>query len=1065
MSAVLEQSNAQLIKNLNGQVYTQPNLSPEMMASPMYQSAMAGQGPSDPFALERIAAQGQAARSYSDAMARQADSESMHAVIRSSLMAVPYVGLGLSFAYDPITKALGFREPEELYTQSEYVKANMASTLANSMIGQMGGAFAGGNMSISQANSMADNMYDRMRGQGFQGLELGRIMPMLGESGLMSTQGGFQNAEEALTQFEDRLGGFLDKIATTVKNTSADIESATVMAINESMLSGSRNAVAGNSYTGAADTLHGLTGMSVGDSEAAMRMSLGSWGNSLYDRSSMAESLAMNVGGAITASRNGGVFDAAWIGVDAGQVGMQMGAWGNQYWAGKGKDLGRMWSDGAMPGGEAWDSIVAGNGIPEGVGSYGDIGNLNSRLEAQYYGMQAAAENPAQMMVGAMGMTVHDMEEKGITTRPAQIMYLRQQGHTQQSAARFLSVYDQQSSQEGRLGSMFESYRVQEGTAQQLVQDDIAELTRLIPQISAEQAPQRASAVATSMFEAVMSLDTMAYLTAEVPDSNSMVHGADRGDYNMSAFNMGMTGILFNRGYTGEAGNGNLMWDSISESDNFGSHLRNLSVNRRGSDSSNLYSELADLVLSEGVEDLSVNSGYTVSEENIRNYIARHGGIGEVMIGNNSLLDLTRGMGGTLTANGWVGALGIIGEMTGNVTDMLASGYDNYYDAERVLTSRFSEGPQEAQLLTRMAETGMFEGVAGMSGLDSYRTAIGNFDASLYLGSVTEGTQNYRESGAYGAQYREFLDTLEGSGANFNTAVAGRQASSASDQMGARDSIAQGGFGKSYDQLTEMQRNFVEEIFHTNDNSGEWAGRHSELIESAQSTALGATAGVTFSGGREAQRIMAGVASRSGVATSEIEAYAAWSAAIESGADSDTVAFYRNKITDMDKATRAYQTVSNQLGPNAQGQIISAQAISAFAAGAGEDISEDDLNEVWAAFRDDGKFSAGEIGSSTMDDLAGTDLGKLVSGDITVEDFFKTQGDNVPTWAQQYGLGGPRSHTNIPEFQGAMHAIVTAAGGVMPVVFASEGLVAQMQEYMNNSEVVAGDGDQGGGGK
>ena len=291
-----------------------------------------------------------------------------------------------------------------------------------------------------------------------------------------------------------------------------------------------------------------------------------------------------------------------------------------------------------------------------------------------------------------------------------------------------------------------------------------------------------------------------------------------------------------------------------------------------------------------------------------------------------------------------------------NSTDFEENTYENNLHAQRVLASRLGFSQQEAQLYASMAEAGMFDGIEGIRGLSYYYRATEYFDAACLLSYVTEASQGYRESQDHGYSYQVFLDRLESSGTNYCTAIDSLDPYSVLDHIVARNIIAQSGFGEDYAQLSTIERNYVDEIFHANDvGNGPWATIQDEMLENAMYIAVRSADSVSCGSGQRVNELLSSMSRGTGISASQIEAYAAWSAAIESGAYRSTVTYFRNQITDFEPTQMAYGAIAQEFR-NAQGQILAPKVISALANGTDGSLTEDEFNEVWMAFRDDGRI-------------------------------------------------------------------------------------------------------------
>lgn len=1047
----LEMSNQELIDNLNSRRYLPPPVQIPT-GNPLYQNVMGGQGgfdPStgynDPYGLDRIAAQGRASMAYSDAMARQAERESLHTGIGSAMMAIPGVGVGLSLAYQPFAKAMGWLDPEEIYSQADYTKAGMAQALTGATMGQMGQSFLGGNLSMQQANSLSDDLYGFMQQRGFQGLELGRIAPMLGESGLLTPTGKFADTDEALNQFQNRLEGFLDKVASTVRTTSIDIESATALAISESMLAGSRDAVMGGDYLESAQMMSGLTGMNLQESELAMRQTMGPWGSTVYDRRNMAGASVFNVGSAQTAASAGGRWDAAWMNVDADQFGLRMSGWGNNYWASHRKDLGRIWAAGGAGGDAAWDSMIAGEGLDD-VGSYGDIGNINDRLEAQFYGMQMASEDPSRMTAAAMGMTIGKMEDKGVESREAQIMYMMNDGWNQSEAAAFIDMHDQMSTPQGRAETYFRGRReIMSGRAE-TIRGDLTAAINLTGQLS--QDTDRAYVLSNLGWSGMVeggSQGVLGSITGSMDayglDPSIAMAPEDDGRYNLSIMSGMMRGALQRSGLSSTeatAQSNEMIFGGISNLDPSKQVdvLSGMDLNIRGFGNANVGNAVRQTVAS----DLGIPA-YLVTEQMTADYLEKIGGAQNIRLGDRTFGEITSTPTRDFFLSVSSDAFGIMQSETGSAAEEYVQ--DVYSQSvlesnvENMLLARYGGGEAQAEAIALAGEGGYFRNVGSMAGAGQYGTATRQMDAIMLLGETTETSQGYLYSAAHQEDYQTFRNTLEGKDYSFYDAIESVDHSTAEGQIMARDNLAQAGYGKSYAQLTQTQRNYVEEIFHKNDSSGNWAGRHDDLVETAWGGLRESLGGVQFgdfSAGMT-QNLKA-ISESYNVQSSQVEAYNLYAIAEQEGADADTLRELRGAVGSdvaFENAQAAFQAFSYTTGrglEGTQGLIAGIRPMSAItSATAGMNLSSAEQETIWQEFAEKGTLTG--LDAALIEKLGDSNIGEWAAGDITGAQFFEGEDVEVP-----YGLPDRSQNrlTNIPEFQGAVNAVVTPAGGAMPVI-------------------------------
>ena len=1076
---MLEMSNQQLIDNLNSRRY-----------APTPIGFQQGAGYSDPYAgLETMIAQNRASQAYADVMASQAKSEAMHNIIGTSLMAVPYAGLPLSMMYDPITQALGLRDPKEVYTQEDYVKGMMAESIYGAAYGNMSSAFLGNRLSMDQAQSLTDDMYGFMRQRGFQGLEISRIAPMLGEAGMFGQTGSFSSADEALNELGNRLEGFLDKVTNIARSTSMNLEQATAMTISQSMLAGQRGAVPGMDYIESAQAMSNLTGMDIGSAESAMRGSLGAWGGTTYDRTGMAQAATFNAAAAVTAGGGGGRWDAAWVGVDAGQFGLRMANYGNQYWYNNRNTLARLYSAGAMPGTDAWNSMVAGEGIPESIASYGDIGDVNARYEAQYFGMQMAAENPNMMTASAMGTMVNQMSEAGVHSREAQIMYMVGKGYTQADATRYLNTYDQYSTARGRFGIYGTTAAANLSADIGAANEQMANAMTAVGYLSAENSPAMRGALGGIVGSSVLNgRDIMGAVSRA---DQRRIEAATGGAWGL-AMDLDPTGIISS--FRNAAGFDADIYDQTSDNRvntalmmraaggvlarNYGmgdtrqfnafGMLRNpmlvggatseataMTLDAlSGSSDADLIRMLGGMtfntpgldigrgsILSQVKVQMMMNGGgdwQQISDAEALRHIRRVG-LGNMQFdiggGMHSFGELFGGGVSGVTVGVGTGVRGLFNEtILGAFQEFGENRYQSQLDLNRMMGYRFSGGDAENSMMALAARGGYFEDVEMGGSYAQFGGMSAQMDSMMYLGRVNESSQGYYHDPAHSTNYREFLSQMSNQGFTMGDATSGLDHRTAEGQMEARNRLASAGFGKAYAQLSNNERNYIEEYMHANDNSGEqgsrnWAGRHDDIAADSHNNLLTSMEEVTFGVSEATTDRMQAAAETYGVTQSDMEAYAAWQIAKQEGASAEDQATLFNRIggnlDDVERAVRQYQEGSGSWR-GAMGELVANRAYTGIMrASELAGLEDAQFRQVWEQFRTSGSFEGLDQTTRQMLSDAGYDLS-------SAEKFFAGGKGEVPTWLVDDQ--NTNRLTSIPEFQGAMNAVVTPAGGAMPVV-------------------------------
>ena len=1064
----LEASNQELIDNLNSNRYIPPPVAVPY-DNPLYQNVMGSQGQfnpgtgyNDPYGLSSIAAGANASFAYSQAMAAQAKKEALHTGISTALMAIPGVGLPLHFAYKPIAKALGWLDAEDVYSHEDYTKGSMASAMAMSTMGMMGNQFLGGNLSMAQANNLSDDIYGFMQQRGFQGLELTRMMPMLAQSGLLSPTGKFADTDEALNQFQDRLEGFLDKVTHTVRSTSVKIEEATALAVSETMLSGTRNATAGDDYFESAQYMSQITGRSLQDSDLAMRQSLGPWGSTIFDRRALASTAASNVGLASTASSSGGPWDAAWMNIDAGDFGLRMTGWGNQYWDSHRQDLARLWSSGEMPGGSAWGALAAGEGMPDSVDSYKSIGDFNDRLEAQYYGMQMAAEHPDQMTSAAIGLFIDKMTDKGAISREAQIAYMMSsQGGNwdMDEAAAMLDFYDQGSTQRGRMESYIDRQRDMMGIEAGAIRRDLQTTIAVSRQLSAEQNAERGSLITSELGHTMMMSGGEGVISGIAGwqeefrrdgrwnfDADTWIRtDEDPEHWNMNQLLAGGRSSLARHGFDPGLVNQWMFDISDLEDDELMALVNGLEVNRGRGRSSTIDIDVGDKLkaaaIRYGYEQHVPGEAYMSLEDSIRGYVDSIGGMENFKIWDEisqeyvSLGDVTSGTAGdylSLYEQG-PGRAVMLGMYSGGAGEWLQSGMYEVYSAspgvQRLMEGRMSAGETHAKVLATAAEQGYFSGMGtpNTDDISGFLAGAETMNEIMYLGNVTEEMRGFQhQRGPAGDEYRALGHRLANQGFNFDAI-----ATDGATPMTVRDDIARLGFEgvSSYGELNAMQREYVDEIIHANDPGGQYANPAGHYLDvGAWETMSEQLEGITFGFSDQQQAGLAALADEFGTTQSDVQAWSRWKLAERSGEfTQDELDELKGDISNFAGASEAGgEYVRRYAGGSWEqglGNLMYADAISPIMEAAGNaGMSGQQIQDAVSYYVETGSLKGLSVEGLDMD----TAIGKFIStGDA--EDFFNQFNMEVPT-------GGAPDFGNIPpQFQDAPVMLVANSGGPLEV--------------------------------
>jgi len=1036
---------------------------PGVGANPLYQNIV-------PERHERgeLALWARSSSVYSAAMERQNTKETLW----KSLDSLAF-GTG---AITGVARLMGWMEPEELYSQADYTKASIAGALRENMMGQMGSAFIGGDISLEQATSLSDDMYGFMRNKGFQGLELGRMMPALGESGLLSPTGKFTDAEEALSQFEDRIKGFVDKIADTVRTTSMEVGTATALTIAETRLSGSRDVAQGFDYMESAQLLGNYTGMDLGQANVAMQQAMGPWGSTVYDRRKLAQATTFNVAGASQAASSGGAWEAAWMNVGDEQFGFTIAQRGNEMWASQDgrRDLGRMWASGATPGSGEWNRLVAGEGFSSDLGSYAGIGDRNARLTSEFYGMQMLADDPNMAATASIGMTVNEMERKGIVNREAQIMYMVDQGWNQSEAAAALDFWDNTNNQQGRAEMYITSRQNIESNAIERVSGDISDVLMGAAQLSQEKKTGLTntsallfetevwSGTASGAAERVVTGATFTEVQSNIAGNawtntgdfdesigtavtTEDITAGDLDEYSLTIAAGGLQGLLNKEGVIMSGVDVSeavfrTIWENPESADTTSktATMEMLKGLKIGNDAG-LDSSVYDLITRDMLRDVSLGlKPRDLTDQRVYDYIESQGGasyLQNLEIGDKTLEDYldSHDISGSLYLKGAEAQAQFIGGITTILGEDVEAQFSELGVLGQMWTAQFSAGEAEASALELATEGGYFSSIGGITGYEDLREGMDAMSSLNYMGQVNESRQYYGQNRGTSAAYNQFLGDLEKSGVTFSDVTVGKEVSDIGDRYAARNEMAQAGFGKTYGELTRQERGFIEDVFYANDE--DWGGRPGNATEEEWDEITARAGGFSITGwsdGEAASNAMEAVKDRFGVTEHQMSAYALYEIALKEGASTETLRDLRlavgssEDLATAEEAARHFEEASGFGRKDALGQLARAQSLAAVSASLGPGFSGN-FNEVWEAFTTGDKTGMLKIAEISGTALEGWAKGEKTTGQIYAESGIDVSIDELSDSAQASSL------TNIPEFNDAPLRIIEPAGGVMPV--------------------------------
>lgn len=426
-----------------------------------------GLGPADATSFtERTAASAQAAGVYRAVMEEQNARDLQVAAGRGlAVVAGGFLGGGIGAygagkLFDFGADFMGWHDPKQVYSQNEWTKSQIARSMDTSLDSVFTNfQFGGRGISMDQSNELAGDLFNNMRSQGFQGLELERMMPMLSASGILTPQGNYDSQDQAVDELAGRLETLTSKIGDAVKKASLSIEEATAFVIRENKLAGGDVGLGDNRLMGSMQGLSSATGMTYDESMRFMTSSIGEWGGTSSDLIPFTEAAAVSAVAGQAAYQTS-ARSTSWD--RAGGVAAVAGGYasaGNDFWMeDKNRDrLGRMWASGNLNSGTFYD-MGEGGRFDSDANPY--INDINDRYEAEYNGMQALARDPLSAQTAMFGGYMSEMEKAGVTSRNAQAVWLtRNKGMNIVQAEASIEQHYAVSTSEGRAGAYFGSVR------------------------------------------------------------------------------------------------------------------------------------------------------------------------------------------------------------------------------------------------------------------------------------------------------------------------------------------------------------------------------------------------------------------------------------------------------------------------------------------------------------------------------------------------------------------------------------------------------------------------------
>lgn len=808
-----------------------------------------GMGDYDPLAGYRRIVAGRAAQEYSDAMAAQSDKEFMHQMIGTAVGSATGVlgGMGGFMAgqmgYNWMAGQMGWLEQQELYDRDDYITGNMAEATFMSAYRTMDPfSFGRRGMTGDQANEMAERLLPAMRGQGFDGMELTRMLPILEEQGALRPQGNFSSTEEALKEFETRISGFMERIGTIVRQTNMDIETATYFSSTETMLAGREGAL-GVGESGLMDTMvatSGATGLSYGDSLNLIRRDIAPWEHSTANLLPMSEAMASTYGMANLAS-TGGSWGTAWNRAGAQNVAGRYNQLGQRFFDANTTDLGRLYAGGGINR-ENMMALAAGEDIFEDLDPIDDI---NERYEAQYFARQELAGEPELMATAGMGQLVATMEGKDITSRFAQIEYMRGMGYDEDMATSLLNLHDQASTAGGRYGAYLGTQRT----------------------YMSNQGSRLETRIGTAIEHAQILSESTGTRTPWAPDSDmgALLRGTYAG-YDQSNALMGMAGTDIRRTALGQdwlRGDISMGDVLISPGEIQGNRLSVLDLRTTLTSAlagENVNYNANDIItralgnLRQGYEEDLASGGLNFQETVDR---SRAMSRLDDMTGVMNMPDAF-GMGnllGMLDDPGLIAGLG--GEIQGAWQDIHGDYMDIYSDANiRAVTPTTSAQIAGRNIVNR--STGalggrFFGGTFDPQQLQDARQYQNALDGVTMLQRSPENMRNFASPmSPHQNRYQTFMENVQAKDISLHSVLGEMESeygtvssSNWENQTELRNRFAQQLYdGKDFLNLDEDQQGYIEEYIMTNDRTGapgsgrqQWGGSHDNAMRGAEQEA------------------------------------------------------------------------------------------------------------------------------------------------------------------------------------------------------------------------------------
>lgn len=315
----------------------------------------------------------------------------------------PVGGIAAGFGAAPLMDALGLwkYDNDPVFNLEDVTKASAADQLFTAMYRSTSGYGRGQRgLSFDVTAEAIDQAYGRVRDLGFQGIEMGRIAPMLAQSGFLERAVGGRGGLDDPQALADAMVSAMTTIRDTMRDVSLSLEESAQTMLRASSMVRSTDQVAMSDATRrlgtSASLISQLTGGTIEESYTnyidplmqAMRpyMPEGLGPDSAITSAMGIAQMGSDMGGRVGMSIDA-VGGASWAGAQQVQA--------IQYWLGPqgSRQMARMldMNEGGFREG-AWDNIASGRRF--GEDALASFDNTGDRWEAEYWARRTMATTP-----------------------------------------------------------------------------------------------------------------------------------------------------------------------------------------------------------------------------------------------------------------------------------------------------------------------------------------------------------------------------------------------------------------------------------------------------------------------------------------------------------------------------------------------------------------------------------------------------------------------------------------------------------------------------------------------